>query len=122
MKRIHSSLSLCLSLLMLMCSPQNKTETDTAMQKLDARLRMMLQRPEQTAADTPLDVLIKFKAPLTTEQQSELANTGVKLQTTLGTIATATLTRAAVRQAAKLDFVVYLEYAKEQKIAPEAVP
>lgn len=107
---------------MLMCSPPNKNEADTAMQKLDARLRMMLQRPEQTAADTPMDVLIKFKAPLTTEQQSELTNAGVKLQTTLGTIATATLTRAAVLPAAKLDFVIYLEYAKEQKIAPEVVP
>ena len=120
MKRIYFILPLCLSL--LMCSPQHKNETDNAVQKLDPRLRMVLQRPEQTAVDTPLEVLIKFKAPLTPEQQAELANAGVNVQTTLGTIATATLARAAVLPAAKLDFVVYLEYAKEQKIAPDPVP
>lgn len=120
MKRIYFILPLCLPL--LMCSPQHKNETDNAVQKLDPRLRMVLQRPEQTAVDTPLEVLIKFKAPLTPEQQAELANGGVNVQTTLGTIATATLARAAVLPAAKLDFVVYLEYAKEQKIAPDPVP
>lgn len=119
-KRIYFILPLCLSL--LMCSPQHKNEADNAVQKLDPRLRMVLQRPEQTAADTPLEVLIKFKAPLTPEQQAQLANAGVNVQTTLGTIATATLARAAVLPAAKLDFVVYLEYAKEQKIAPDPVP
>lgn len=107
---------------MLMCSPQNKNETDQVTQKLDPRLRMVLHRPEQTAADTPLEVLIKFRAPLTPEQQAELANAGVNVQTTLGAIATATLARTAVLQAAKLDFVVYLEYAKDQKIAPDVVP
>lgn len=119
MKHFSLTLPVCLSLFMLMCSPQNQQEEAGISPKLDPRLRAALEGTLQTAADTPIDVLLKFKAPLTPEQQGELDNAGVKLQSTIGDIATASLTREAVRQVAQLDFVVYLQYAKEQKVAPQ---
>lgn len=100
------------------CASQNGARSAAWEKKVDARLRAaMLHSTAQSQSPQHLQVLLKCSAPLSIAQKAKLAELSVRVQTEAGTIVTATMPQAAVTEVAQLDYVIYLELSKENKLS-----
>ncbi len=97
------------------CAASGGSSAPAWEQKIDPRLRAEMQGLRaQGALLQGLPVLIKFKSPLSPEQESELRKTGVRVLGQAGDVATAVVAPEAISELAKRDYVIYLEASKER--------
>jgi len=83
--------------------------------KLDARLAAMMSRGAAVPGEPVIDVSVRTRAPLTSEQADELSALGIKGADTKRTVFSARMSREALRVLASKPWISRVSLAQELK-------
>jgi hypothetical protein len=92
------------------------TRKDTQ-DKLDPALKLAIQSVESATQPAPrVDVLIRTRDEIDIAQHDALESSGARIGSVMGDVLTASVPLRAVNEIASLDFVVYIEMSKQQRL------
>lgn len=85
--------------------------------KLDPALKLAIQSVESATQPAPrVDVLIRTRDEIDIAQHDVLESSGARIGSVMGDVLTASVPLRAVNEIASLDFVVYIEMSKKQRL------
>lgn len=86
-------------------------------EKIDPSLSMAIENSKSgQPPDREVDVLIRTKNEINTAQRAAMERNGARIGSVMGDILTARVPAGAVSEIAKLEFVVYIEMSKKQRL------
>ena len=93
-------------------SPRKDTQD-----KIDPALQLAIQAAESMPQPAPrVDVLIRTRDEINITQHDALETSGAKIGSVMGDVLTANVPLRAIAGIASLDFVVYIETSKQQRL------
>ena len=103
---------LIVPLMIFGCSSSSEFKAE----KMDSPLQQKIRQLEKESPDAAIQFTGKTNAPITDEMKTKLQSTGLKTESIIGDIFTASGTVESIKKASMLDFVVYMEIAKNLEI------
>ena len=91
-----------------------KTSSTMNQQKIDPALLMTIQQSGQP--EHPMDVLIRTQGAIDATQRAALEGQGARIGSVMGDVLTARVPARAVAGIANLEFVVYIEISRQQRL------
>jgi len=91
-----------------------KTSSTMNQQKIDPALLMTIQQSGQP--EQPMDVLIRTQGAIDATQRAALEGQGARIGSVMGDVLTARVPARAVAGIANLEFVVYIEISRQQRL------